>query len=805
MTGFVQDVRYALRSLAREPGFAVAAIATLALGICATTIVYSLVDGILLRPLPIRDPDRVVLARELTPRGEDMSISLLNFRDWKARAKSFEALAAWRGLPANLTGLDQPRRIMIRQVTWNLFDVLGVQPVLGRGLTEADEEPNVERVALISYRFWQRDMGGETSAIGRRIALDDTPVTIVGVLPQDFTVAREEDAFLPLGNFITTPRHFTLNRGNHFGLAAIGRLKPGVSVDDARAEVVLIASQLAQEYPNTNSGQSAMLVTLHEVLVRQARPTLIVLLVAVGAMLLIACVNIANLLLVRGAGRAQELEVRRALGARRWRIARQLLTESVLLALAGGAVGIVLAGIGFDAFMALVPPDQPRVHLVALDARVLMVTTAVSIGTGLLFGIVPALVSGSARARTLLRSGRVAGPRTVRAGTRRLLLVSELSLALVLLAAAGLMVRTMGQLLAIDPGFASDQVLSAQVSLPQRYQAGQRIAFYGQVEERVRALPGVVNAAFTNSLPVQGSNWNSVFIVERQPVPARADLPSAAFTPVTSGYFDTMGIPVVRGRKFEAADSEGAPHVTVVNESLARRFWPDGDALGKRVKQGWPEDKTPWREIVGVVRDVKTARIDQPVAIQAYLPLTQEPVSSAALVVRASGEPAALRASVEAAIREVDSNLPVYDVRTLDQVIEIGVGQQRLLMVLLLGFGGLALLMAAVGVFGVTAYTVAQRTHELGVRMALGADGGRVLRLVLSQELRVCAAGIALGLVGALATVGLLGNLLFGIAPRDPSTIAGVTALLLVVTAVACYLPARRATRVDPVQALRCE
>jgi putative ABC transport system permease protein len=477
----------------------------------------------------------------------------------------------------------------------------------------------------------------------------------------------------------------------------------------------------------------------------------------------------------------------------------------MLLALAGGVVGVALARLGFDAFLALVPPDQPRVHRVALDARVLTVTATVCVGAGLLFGVVPAVSAGGRRAAALLRNMRVSGAGAVRARTRRLLLVSELSLALVLLAAAGLMVRTIGNLLAIDPGFASSEVLSAQVSLPARYEAQQRAVFYGQVEERVRAVPGVVNAAFTYSLPVEGSNWNSIFLVEGQPVPARADLPSAAFTPVTAAYFDTMGIRLLRGRGFQPGDTESAPRVTVVNESFARRFWPDGDALGKRIKQGWPEDKTPWREIVGVVNDVKTARIDRPAAIQAYLPMAQEPVAFAALVVRAAGDPAALPASVDAAIHEIDRNLPVYDVRTLDQVIGAGVGQQRLLMVLLLGFGGLALLMAAIGVFGVTAHTVAQRRHELGVRMALGADRGRVLRMVVSQELRVCAVGIAVGLVGALAATGLLRNLLFGIAPRDPATIGGVTALLIAVTALACYLPARRATRVDPVAALKCE
>jgi putative ABC transport system permease protein len=490
MSGFTQDVRYAIRTLLRAPGFAAVAIITLSLGIAATTIVYSLVDGILLRPLPVREADRIVVARELNPQGDIISVSWPNFLDWKARQKSFENIAAWRGQPANFTGLGEPQRIMVREVTWNLFDVLGVQPVVGRGLNAADDAPGAPRVCLISYGFWQRVFGGDPSAVGRSITLDDRPVEIVGVLPRDFTVARVEDAFLPLGSIIG-PNSPLLSRGNHGGLAAVGRLAPGVSLDSARAELALIAKQLQETYPNTNSGIGATADLLLDVLVQQTRPALAVLAGAVAVMLLIACVNLANLLLVRGAGRAQEIEVRRALGAERWRLLRQLLTESVLLAFVGGIVGIAVAYAGFGVFTGLLPADQPRVHQVALNLRVTVFAVLISIATGLIFGLIPALHAGSRRATALLRSARVAGMGGARGRTRRGLLVVQLSLALVLLIAAGLMARSMQNLFAIDIGFDPEHLLSAGISLPSaRYAADRRTVFYGQVEERLALFPG---------------------------------------------------------------------------------------------------------------------------------------------------------------------------------------------------------------------------------------------------------------------------------------------------------------------------
>jgi predicted permease len=806
MTGLLQDLRYAARGLKRAPGFAAVAILTLALGIAATTIVYSIVDGILLRPLPIQDPDRVMLARETSPDGSDMSVAWPNFQDWQQRQASFEALAVWRGLPANLTGVDQPRRINVRHVTWPLLSVLGVRPALGRDFTAEDDRAGVPRTAIVSHAFWQRELGGASDALGRQVMLDETAVTVIGVLPADFTIARQEDMFLPVGNFIEGPVAGMYNgRGNHFGFAALGRLKPGVSQAAANAEFVTLARQLAQEYPATNSGNGATVRPLFEVLVGDARQMLYVLLGAVLAMLLIACVNLANLMLSRAAGRTQEMAVRRSLGAARWRLARQMLTESVLLALLGGTLGVALAYAGFEALVALLPPNQPRVHIITIDWRVVAFAAVVSIGTGVLFGLMPAIQAATGRSMTLLRSARVTGSSQASAGTRRTLMLAEVALALVLLTGAGLMLRTMNNLAAVDTGFDHEQIMSANFNLPRRYDPPKRQLFIDQGLERLRAVPGVTRAAFTYSIPIAGSNWNSIFVVEGQPVPERSQLPSSAWTPVSNEYFETMGIRLLQGRLFDNRDITNAPTVVVVNETFARRFFGNSNPIGARVKQGWPEDKTPWREIVGVVNDVRVNGLQGEMRLQAYLPVRQVSQASGSFVVRADGNVATLGRSIEAAIREIDPNLPLFNIQPMSEVIDAGIGNERLTMVLLMGFAALALLMAAIGVFGVTAYSVSQRTHELGVRMALGAQPSNVLSLVLRQEMGACLIGIGVGIVGAVLLSSLLQSLLFGVTARDTLTLAVASLVLLTVTMLACLIPARRATRVDPVTALRLE
>jgi putative ABC transport system permease protein len=805
MTGFMQDLRYAIRGLRHAPGFAAVSIVTLAVGIGATTIVYSVVDGILLRPLPIRDAERVVLAREYINNTE-ASVSWASYEDWEKRQTSFSHMAAWRGVNTNLTGLGDARRLNARQMTWNMLTTLGVTPVLGRDFTSDDDTPDVERTALVSYRFWQRDLGGDRGAIGRTIRLDDVPVTVIGVLPPEFTIAREEDVFLPFRNFLSGPaRGMLTNRGNHFGLAAIARLKDGVSIETARAEMIGIARQLELEYPNTNSGNSAVVRPFFDVLVSDARPMLFVLLGAVATMLLIACVNLANLMLARAAGRAQEMAVRRSLGAGRMRIVRQMLTESILLAVIGGTLGVALAYSGFEALVALLPPNQPRVHIIQIDGRVLSIAVLVSIATGVLFGLVPALQAASGKTLALLRSARVTGSGAASTAERRALLIAEVALAVILVTGAGLMLRTMNNLLSIDTGITAEEVVSATVQLPDRYDPPRRRLFVSQVVETLAAAPGVTHAAFTNSVPIAGSNWGSIFIVDGQPVPERSKLPSAAFTVVSQNYFDTMGIRLVRGRLFTAADGETAPTVAVVNQTFARRFFGDSNPIGARLKQGWPEDKTPWREIVGVVSDVRVNGLQDESRLQVYFPFDQTPMPFGSFVARASGEASALARTVESSVRSIDPNLPLFNVRTMEQIIEADVGNARLTMVLLIGFAALALLMAAIGVFGVTAYSVSRRTHELGVRMALGAPRSNVLGLVLRQELSACVIGIAIGVTGASFLSSLLQSLLFGVTARDTLTLSAASLVLLIVTTMACLIPASRATRVDPATALRIE
>jgi predicted permease len=482
-----------------------------------------------------------------------------------------------------------------------------------------------------------------------------------------------------------------------------------------------------------------------------------------------------------------------------------MLTESVLLALLGGAAGVALAYVGLEALVALLPPTQPRVHLIAIDGRVLAISAVVTILTGLLFGLVPAIQAATGRSMSLLRGARVTGTAQAGAGTRRALLLAEVALALILVTGAGLMLRTMNNLLAVNPGFDGGQIISAQFNLPARYDGPKRIALYDRAVERLRALPGVTHAAFTYSLPLAGSNWNSIFIVEGQPIPERSQLPSSAWTPISNGYFDTMGIRLRQGRPFEDTDTTGAPEVVIVNETFARRFFGDNDPIGARVKQGWPEDKTPWRQIVGVVNDVRVASLQGDSILQVYMPVKQVAQSGGTFVVRSATAPAALARAMESAIHEIDPNLPLFNVRTMDQVLEAGIGNERLTMVLLAGFAALALLMAAIGVFGVTAYTVSQRAHEVGIRMALGAKPGSVLAMVLRQEMSASLIGIAAGIVGAVLLSSLLESLLFGVAPRDAATLLGAAAVMLAVTVIACVIPARRATRVDPAIALRLE
>jgi predicted permease len=799
-----EDIRYALRALLRTPTFTIIALATLALGIGASTAIFSLAYAVLLRPLPYAEPDRLVyIAESIGPRHYRNGVSWLNYVDWHARATSFEELACSLGDAVNVTG-DRPRRLDARTSTWNIFRVLRVQPALGRPFSEADGRANAEPVVVISHELWVRDYGASASAIGQTLPIEHQPHTIIGVLPPGFRYGSPADVYRTLEPLAAADFRGMTQRGNHTNLYAVGRLKPSVTVEQARAEMDAIAGNLAREYPNTNTGNAAELLPLADRTVERFRATFIVLTGGVALLLLIACVNLANLLLTRGSSRAHELAIRAALGGSRWRLVRQLLVEQTVLITIGAALG-ALAGMGLlQVLIALAPRDVPRLNEVHLNDAVLLGTAVASALCALAFGFIPALKASGVRGQELLvRAGRTPQLSTTR--MRRSLMIAEVAVATILLAGSGLMVRTMLRLTQVDPGFDPRNLLTLNVELMgDAWTPEKRQAIFEPMIQRLRALPGVENAGLTLSLPIDGSRWGSIFIVGDKPVPPRTELPGAAFTPVSTGYFEMMKMRLLRGRLFDRTENATSAKVVVINETMARRLWPGEDPIGKRLKQGWPEDQSPWRTIVGVVADVKTDGIDQDTPMQIYMPVTHQPTRRFIVVVR--GEHAdQMTTTVSAALREFDKELPIYGVQTMDRLMTDAIGRQRVSMVVLSVFGAVALLLAMIGLYGVITYGVTERTQEIGLRMALGATGGQVLRLFLQQGLTAAACGIALGVAIALALTRWLETLLFGVTATDAPTFATVIAVLVVVALTACYIPARRAARVDPLIALRWE
>lgn len=802
-----QDVRYAVRSYVKAPSFTLAVITTLALGIGASTAIFSMVHGILLQALPLPDPDTLVYANEINAKGVRISVAWPNYLDWRARAQSFEALADSREEAVTLTGTERAQRLRGRRVTGNFFRVIRVQPAQGRGFTDDDDRPNAEPVVIVSDGFWRTQLGGDATVLGRVLKLDDVPSTVVGVLPRGFEFMRPYDLFLPMGRVAAAPQ--LLDRGNHMGFNALGRLKAGVTVDAANRELQSIAAALEKEHPNTNTSVSVIAEPLVDRLVADVRPTLLALFGAVGFLLLIACVNVANLLIARGAARQHELAVRAALGGGRVRLVSQLLVESTLVSVVGAALGVVIAWGLLRALVTVAPENTPRLTSVHLDGTALLFAFAAAAICGIVFGAFPALQVSGVRGQHALVRGRSAGLSVRSHRLRRGLMVVETALALMLLTGAGLMSRTLQQLTQVDTGFRTDHLLTTRFILAgERWTEDKRRVFHDEVLSRVRALPGVTHAALAFSLPIDGSNWNSIFIVADKPVPPRAELPSSAFSPISAGYFETMGTRLIRGRTFDARDTATSGRVLIVNESLARNLWPGEDPIGKRLKQGWPETPerfAPWREVIGVVADVKLNGVMVETPMQAYLPIAQDPSRSLAIVVRTATDPAALGTAVETAVHQIDKDLALFSVRTMDQILDTSLARQRMSMVVFIVFAIVALTLASVGLYGVVAHGVTERTHEIGVRIALGAEQRHVLGLVIRQGLSMTLAGTVVGLAGAVALSKSIQGLLFGVTATDPFTLAAVVVLLFSVTAVACYVPAWRATRVDPTQALRAE
>ncbi len=799
----LQDVRHAVRAYAKTPAFTVAVVATLGLGIGASTAIFSLVNGILLRPLPLKDPARLVFVTEYDASGRSMSVSWPSYLDWAERARSVDGLAASREEALTLTGIERPLRIRVRRTTANFLAVVGGATAAGRGLSAEADRPGAGE-AIVTDAFWRVRLGADRNVVGRTLLLDGTAYTIVGVLTPDFTYIRPYDAFVSMGPIAGTLQ--LTFRGNHNGFGAVGRLKPGVTIDAAAREFQAISAALEREYPETNAGVTARVQPLTDRVVSQIRLTLLALLGAVGFLLLIACVNVANLLIARGAARQHELSVRAALGGSRARLARQLLVESTLLSAAGGSVGVAAAYALLGALVAVAPEGTPRLESVQLDTAALLFSCAAAATCGLVFGLFPAALAWRADARASLLRLRSSGASAGSHGLRRLLIVVETALAIVLLTGAGLTARTIVALSRVDSGFRTDHLLTARVNLVgDAWTAVRRRAFVDDLVGRARALPGVSSAAAAYSLPIDGSQWNSVFIAAGKPEPIRAETPSAAMSPVGVGYFDTLGMRVVAGRVFDARDVEGAPKVVVVNQSLANRVWPNEDPVGKRIKQGWFDSDTPWMEVVGVVGDVKFEGPSAETPMQVYLPIAQEPIRSVALLVRTPGNPAALARAVESAVHDLDQDLPVYAVRTMDQLLDASIARQRMAVIIFVTFAGVALVLAGIGLYGVVSQSVTERTHEIGVRVALGAERRHVLSLVVGQGLAMAAVGTAIGLIAALALARTIEGLLFGVTAADPVTFVAVPAALLSVAALACYAPAWRAAGVDPTQALRAE
>jgi len=797
----LQDMRYAVRRLLKSPGFAVVAVGALALGIGANTAIFSVVNSVLLRPLPYPAPEQLVQLWEARPRQNMPRVEIAphEFLAWAEQSQSFQRIAATDLAQYNLTGRGEPERVTGALVSAAYFPLLGVTPVQGRGFLEEEDRPGASDVVVLSNELWQTRFNSDPSIAGQTLNLDGVSCTIVGVLPRGFRLPQNAALARPIA-FNADDR---ARPGNHF-LNVFGRLKEGVTVAQAEAEMATVAARVEQSLGGTNVGHQVVVVPLHEQIVGGSRTALLVLLGAVALVLLIACANVANLLLARAAGRRREVAVRAALGASRWRIVRQLLAESLLLSALGGALGLLLAVWGVELLVRLDPTGVERAGEVTLDWRVLAFTLGLSLLTGLLFGLAPALQASKADFVESLKEGGRTGQGLARSRLRSALVVGEVALTLVLLVGAGLLLKSFSRLLAVDPGLDPRNVLTMDVALPPaKYDEPQRVtAFYERLLQEAAALPGVEAAGAVSVLPLAGDdNSNFVQIEGREPLPPGQAL-RAGRRNVSADYFRALGIALKRGRGFAASDARDAQPVLVINEAMARTFFQGEEPVGKRIRTG---DKSPWVEIVGVVGDVRHRGLDVDTRPEMFFPQTQTPSRRMTLVVRAAGDPRALAAPLRERVRSIDQDQPVGNVRTMEEWVSESVASQRFTAALLGVFAAAAAALAALGLYGVVSYSVAQRTHEIGLRVALGARPRDVLRLVIGQGMTLTLVGVGVGVAAALALTRVISGLLFNVGATDPAVFVAVPLLLGSVALLACYLPARRATKVDPMVALRYE
>jgi putative ABC transport system permease protein len=808
-----QDIRYGLRMLLKSPSISIVATIALALGIGANTAIFSVVNAVLLRPLPFRNPDALmsVFEKDQTRGVVHGSYSYPNFFDLRTQNNVFEHIAAYHDSDFIMTGRGEPVRLQGGVVTADLFSVLGQTPILGRTFLPEEEKPTeTGRVVVLSARLFADRFNSDASILNQPITLDGKRYTVIGVMPHgfEFPIQNEPlDLWTTIADDAAGSSPITNQRGAHF-LHVIGRLKPDVNQAQAQADVDTIAARLEQQYPDTNTHKGVRIESALQALVGDIRPALLILLGAVGCVLLIACANVANLQLARAMTRYKEMSIRAALGASRFRVVRQLLTESILLSLAGGALGLGLAVWWSDLLVALGKQDIPRALQVGLDWRVLGFTLGVSILTGVVFGLVPALHSSKTELTESLKEGRGFGGGARRNRIRGVLVVGELAVAVVLLVGAGLLIQSLWHLRHVGSGLQSQNVLTFNISLPDvRYSSEKQARFYRDFLARVRSLPGVQAASAVLPLPLSGDRFSISFQIEGRPV-ARKDEPSADMFVVESNYFRTMGIPIVKGRDFEERDEHKSTPVIIVTESFARQYFPGEDAIGKRIQPGistWEDEKSTMREIVGVVADIRNRALNQEPRPAYYMPQSQVPFNQLIVTVKTAGDPHAVIGSITREVHSMDQELPIFSIKTMDEYIASSVAAPRFNTTLLSIFAAVALVLTIIGLYGVMSYSVAQRTNEIGIRMALGAQTRDVLRMIVNQGLKLVLIGLGLGITGALALTRLLSTLLFGVTTRDPVTFIAIGALLSLVALLACYVPAWRATKVDPLQALRYE
>jgi putative ABC transport system permease protein len=804
-----QDLRYGLRTLRKSPGFTAVAALTLALGIGANTAIFSIVNASLLRPLPYEDPDRLVVIWGTHPQVGREEASLPDFVDWREQSQSFERMAATTGWSFSLTGGEEPERLIGAYITADFFPLLRMKPVLGRGFLPEEFQPGARLVVVLSHGLWQRRFGSRSDLVGRSITLNGRDYTVVGIAPNHFRLPNSiapNQFRLPSSAELWLPVTWEPAQADRRGdyLAVIGRLKPGVNITQARAEMNTITARLEQQYPQTNAGWGADMAPLQEQIVGNVRGALLVLLTAVGFVLLIACANVANLLLARAGVRGREIAIRAAVGAGRGRLARQLITESILLALMGGALGALLALIGIDALVKPGPQDIPRLSDVNVDWRVFGFTALLSLATGLLSGLAPALQASRLELNEVLKAGTRSGAgRGRRGGMHGILVVAEVALSLILLAGAALMIKSLSRLMNPDAGFNRENLLTMRIELPTtKYRAApQGSAFYQRLIENVRGLSGVMSATAVNLLPLSGPHGAIGFVIAGRPAPPPEVLVDANVLSVGDRYIETMGIPLVLGRPLNEQDSQDDSKAVLINQTLARRYFRDQDPIGQRIALGLPQSPAmPWMTIAGVVADVKHEATEKEVYPAIYMPQSD---SAMTLVVRARDNPLSLIPTVRNELKRLDQDLLIFDIRTMDQVLGSVLEQRRFTMFLLNIFATVAVALAAVGLYGVISYTVSQRTHEIGVRMALGAQSRDVFRMVVWHGMRMTLIGVALGLAPALALTRAMKNLLLNVSPTDPATFAPGALLLVSVALIASYIPARRATNIDPLQAIR--